>query len=74
MKRYKLEEKVKFGIACEIGEWVKYSEASEEIKKLREALEETILYMEDGELAVRERGTCYMSILKQAKEALRDGE
>jgi len=30
MKKYKLHDKVKFGIACEIGEWVKYSEAKEE--------------------------------------------
>ena len=46
----------------------------EEIKKLRDALGETIRYMQMGEIDARERGECFISILNQAVEALKDGE
>ena len=34
MKRYKLQDRVSFGIACEVGEWVKYQDAEIIIKEL----------------------------------------
>jgi hypothetical protein len=73
IERFELQDKIKFGIACETGEWVRSKDHEIEIKKLRDTLEDLEKQLDKTRRDVP-WGIARQNMDAIIKEALKDGE